>query len=131
MTLLISCAPVDLNAPIPTFDTGADTSQWAAIPAGEFFSGQHEEETFDIPYDYEIMVHLVTTAQYAEFLDAALADGSVSVDEDQIVGFYPGDPFHGVKHEEQIDAGDWMYVPLDERALRLAFDGERFTVQPG
>jgi len=131
MTLLISCAPVDLNAPIPTFDTGADTNQWAAIPAGEFFSGQHEEEIFDIQYDYEIMFHLVTTTQYAEFLDAALADGSVSVDGDQIVGFYPGDAFHGVKHEEQIDAGDWTMVPLDDPALRLAFEGEGFTIQPG
>jgi hypothetical protein len=43
MTLLISCAPVDLNAPIPTFDTGIDPNAWAQVPAGEFYFGQHEE----------------------------------------------------------------------------------------
>ena len=39
MTLLISCAPVDLNAQIPSYDTGIDPNAWAQIPAGEFFYG--------------------------------------------------------------------------------------------
>ncbi len=41
--LLASCAPVDLNAPIPAFDTGVDPNTWAQIPAGEFHFGQHEK----------------------------------------------------------------------------------------
>ncbi len=58
------------------------------------------------------MVTDVTVAQYVDFLNAALADGTLKVDGDQIVGFYPGDEFHGVKHEEEIEAGDWHLHPV-------------------
>ena len=34
MTLLISCTPVDLNARMPTFDTGIDPDSWAQVAAG-------------------------------------------------------------------------------------------------
>jgi formylglycine-generating enzyme required for sulfatase activity len=128
--LLAVCAPVDLNAPMPTFDTGADTSRWAAIPAGGFLSGQHDDPA-TIDYDYEMMVYLVTNQQYADLLNAALADGKVKIDGDKIVGFYPGDAFHGVKHEEKIEAGDWILIPLNDPALRLNFDGKTFTVKSG
>jgi formylglycine-generating enzyme required for sulfatase activity len=98
LVILASCAPVDLNAPIPAFDTGIDPNAWAQIPAGEFHFGQHEDvETTDA---YEIMITDVTTAQYADFLNAALADGYVRLDGEQIVGYYPGDEFRGVKHEK-------------------------------
>lgn len=125
--LLASCAPVDLNAPIPAFDTGIDPNAWAQIPAGEFYFGQHADiETTDA---YEIMVTDVTTTQYANFLNAALADGYVKLDGEQIVGFYPGDEFRGVKHEEKIEAGDWLFIPLNDPSQRIKFDGTNFTVQ--
>ena len=127
--LLASCAPVDLNAPIPTFDTGVDSNAWAQIPTGEFYFGQNEDiESTDA---YEIMITDVTTAQYAGFLNAALAEGYVKVDNEQIVGFYPGDVFHGVKHEEKIKAGDWSYIPLNDPSQRIKFDGKIFSVQSG
>lgn len=127
--LLASCATTDLNAPMPTFDTGADPDAWVQIPEGEFFFGQHEKvETTEA---YEIMVTNVTTSQYAAFLNEALAAGAVEVDGDQIVGYYPGDEFHGVKHEERIDAGDWTFLPLEDPSQRIDFDGETFHVQPG
>jgi sulfatase modifying factor 1 len=129
MTLLISCAPTDLNAPMPAFDTGIDPNAWAQVPAGEFYFGQHE----DLEYTdaYEIMVTDVTTAQYAGFLNSALADGYVKLDGEQIVGYYPGDEFHGVKHEEKIEAGDWLFIPLNDPSQRIKFDGPTFTVQSG
>lgn len=127
--LLASCAPVDLNAPIPTFETGIDPNTWAQIPSGEFHHGQFDETAST--QAYEIMVTDVTAAQYADFLNAALADGSIKMDGDQIVGFYPGDPFHGIKHEEKIEAGDWIFIPLDEPSQRIQFDGKTFTVQSG
>jgi len=115
--LLASCAPVDLNAPIPTFDTGIDPDAWVQIPAGEFYFGQHEDvETTNA---YEIMVTDVTVAQYADFLTAARSDGSIRIVDEQVVGFYPGDEFRGVKHEERIDAGDWLYVRLNDPSLRI------------
>jgi formylglycine-generating enzyme required for sulfatase activity len=126
---LASCAPVDLNAPMPAFETGIDPGTWAQVPAGEFYFGQHENiETTDA---FEIMVTDVTSTQYAEFLNSALADGSIKVDGQQIVGYYPGDTFHGVKHEEEIKAGDWLFLPLDEPSQRIKFDGTTFSVQPG
>ena len=77
--LLASCAPVDLNAPMPVFDTGVDPDSWAQIPAGEFYYGQHNDiKSTDA---YEIMVTDVTVGQYATFLNAAQADGSVKIPE--------------------------------------------------
>ena len=127
--ILASCQAVDLNAPIPTYDTGIDPNTWVQIPAGEFYFGQHEDiESTDA---YEIMVTDVTTAQYADFLNAALADGTVKADGEKIVSFYPGDEYNGVKHEEKIEAGDWLFIPLDDPSQRIKFDGTTFSVQSG
>lgn len=127
--LLASCAPVDLNAPMPTYDTGIDPNAWAQIPAGEFYFGQHNDIASTDAY--EIMITDVTTQQYADFLNAALADGYVKMDGEQIIGFYPGDEFRGVKHEEKIEAGDWIFIPLNDPSQRIKFDGTTFTVQNG
>ena len=134
MFLLAGCAPVDLNAPIPSFETGVDPSTWAKIPAGEFLEGQ-EAEPVVIDYDYEMMLTDVTVSQYTEYLTAALSQGDVKIGEfngkKAIVGFYPGDKFHGVKHEERIDPGDWVFIPLDDPASRFTFDGTKFAPLPG
>ncbi|GAB4452798.1 MAG: hypothetical protein OHK0041_16310 [Anaerolineales bacterium] len=126
---LASCAPVDLNAPVPVFDTGIDPNAWAQVPAGEFYFGQHEET--ESTAAYEIMITDVTAQQYADFLNAALADGTLKVEGGSVLGYYPGDPFHGKKHELEIKAGDWQYIPIAEAAQRVKFDGTRFTVQSG
>lgn len=127
--LLAACSPVDLNAPMPVFDTGVDPSAWAQIPAGEFFFGQHNEVKTTAAY--EIMVTNVTTAQYADFLNKGLAEGFIKVNNNQVTGYYPGDQFHGVKHEERIDPGDWIFIPLDDPSQRIKFDGSTFSVQTG
>ena len=112
------------------FDTGVDTAAWAAIPAGEFLMGQHDHETV-IENPYEMMVTPVTNQQYAMFLNEALADGSVKLLDDRVVGYYAGDEFRGYKHEEEIAAGDYIYIPLDDPTLRLNFDGKTFSPKPG
>ena len=127
--LLASCAPIDLNAPIPTFETGIDPNAWVQVPAGEFYFGQHED--VETTAAYEIMVTDATTAQYADFLNAALADGTVKADAEKIISFYPGDEYNGTKHEERIEAGDWLFIPLDDPSQRIKFDGKTFTVQQG
>jgi formylglycine-generating enzyme required for sulfatase activity len=127
--LLASCTPVDLNAPVPDFRTGVDPEAWAQIPAGEFYFGQAEE--IKATDGYEIMVTDVTTTQYASFLNEALDAGFIKVEGDQISGYYPGDVFHGVKHEEMIDPGDYIFIPLSDPSQRILFDGAIFTVQPG
>lgn len=133
IVLLASCAPVDLNAPIPTFDTGVDPDSWVQIPAGEFAFGQHED--VKTTPAYEIMVTDVTVGQYTAYLNASLAEGQVRLGEfngqKAIVGNYPGDVFHGVKHEDEIKAGDWIYIPLDDPASRFTFDGVTFMPKAG
>ncbi|RPI83529.1 MAG: hypothetical protein EHM41_15720, partial [Chloroflexi bacterium] len=127
--LLASCAPVDLNAPVPDAETGIDAEAWAKIPAGEFFFGQYDEVASTDAY--EIMVTNVTAAQYAGFLNDALAEEYFKLDGSTITGYYPGDEFHVHEHEERIEAGDWLLLPLDDPSQRIDFDGAVFTVQPG
>jgi formylglycine-generating enzyme required for sulfatase activity len=122
LILLASCAPVDLNAPIYVYDTGVDYNAWVTIPAGSFYHGQ-EAELEDIGYDYEIMVTDVTVGQYIGFLMFAMPDGAIKVDGDQVVGFYPGDEFHGVKHEVEIPLGDYLFTPLSDPTSRITLAG--------
>jgi formylglycine-generating enzyme len=127
--LLVSCTPVDLNVPIPAFTTGVDPETWAQIPAGDFYFGQFDE--IKATDGFEIMVTDVTTTQYASFLNEALDAGFIKVEDDQISGYYPGDEFHGVKHEEVIDPGNYIFIPLSDLSQRVLFDGAVFSVQPG
>jgi formylglycine-generating enzyme required for sulfatase activity len=129
--LLASCTQAEVNlTPPPKIDPGIDPKAWVLVPAGEFFMGLHEHET-NLDYNYEIMVTDVTNAQYADYLNQALADGSIKIVADQIVGFYPGDEYHAHEHELEIKDGDWLHIPLDDPGLRLAFVGGSFTPQTG
>ncbi len=125
----------------PYVDPGIDPESWALVPAGTFPYGQHDHMTM-VDYDYETMVTNVTNEQYARFLNAALAAGAVRLGEVEVeageqvwvkqgvAGFYPGDPFNGYKHEEEIKAGDKLYMPLDETGPRVTFDGQTFSAIP-
>jgi formylglycine-generating enzyme required for sulfatase activity len=131
MTLLflVACAPVDLEASIPTFETGIDPNAWVQIPAGEFSFGQHAE--IEETAAFEIMVTDVTNAQYAEFINAAFADNTIGFEGANPVGYYPGDVFRGVKHEEEITAGMYVLAALDDPAARITFDGSATTPKSG
>lgn len=133
--LLSACASAVQAVPPPVVETGVDPDFWALVPAGEFLMGRHDNETM-VTYDYEVMVTDVTNAQFASYLNEALAASAVKIIEDnegrtQVVGYYPGDVFHAHEHEEQINAGDWPHLYLDEPALRLNYEAQQFTVQPG
>ncbi|MCX6027998.1 MAG: SUMF1/EgtB/PvdO family nonheme iron enzyme [Chloroflexi bacterium] len=126
------CVMAASGAPVApaTFDTGVNPDAWATVPAGEFLSGQHEEKVI-VSQPYEVMVTDVTNARYARYLNAALTKGTIKLAGDQVVGYYGGDVFHGHKHEEKIEAGDWLHIPLKDPSLRLTFDGKAFAVKPG
>ena len=130
--LLAGCAAEIEMPPEPPLvpGAGADPEAWALVPAGDFLAGQQSERT-PLPYDYEIEVTNVTVAQYAAYLNEALAAGAIKVGEDGVVGFYPGDVFRGYKHEEEIAAGDWLHMPLAEPNQRITFDGETFSPVAG
>lgn len=135
--LLTACASAQVNAAPPQLETGVDPQAWAIIPAGEFLMGPHAEAAF-IPHDYEIMVTDVTNAQYADYLNRALGDNAVRIVQGpqglQVVGYYPGDVYLGIKHEVEITAGDWPHVALYDPGLRLAYDAsasQPFSPLPG
>jgi formylglycine-generating enzyme required for sulfatase activity len=128
-SLTAGCASVNPAAPAPDHGTRARTDQWAAVPAGEFLSGQNNAPAeIDVPY--EIMAYLVTVDQYAVFLNEAVAAGNVTAGTDAVTGYYPGDVFRGAKHEEEIAAGDWLLIPVHDASLRLDFDGRTFSATP-
>jgi formylglycine-generating enzyme required for sulfatase activity len=129
-TLMTGCTAPVATAVLAKMETGVDSAAWAQVPAGEFVLGQHEEKG-SVNKPYEIMLTDVINAQYARYLNEALTKGTVKIQGDQIVGYYPGDPFHGHKHEKEIKAGDWLHVPLKDPSLRLTFDGKTFGVKPG
>jgi formylglycine-generating enzyme required for sulfatase activity len=126
--ILTACKPVDINAPAPVYDTGIEPNTWAFIPMGAFFSGQFNFET-TIDYDYEMMVTHVTNQQFAEYLNEAMKDGSIKIEKNKVIGYYPGDEFHDGRHEEEIPAGNYIHIPLDDPMLRLDYDGQIFTAQ--
>jgi formylglycine-generating enzyme required for sulfatase activity len=128
--LLAACAPVDLNAPVPIYDTGVDPNAWATVPAGSFLAGQAARPTM-MDHAYQIMVTDVTVSQYVDYLNKASADGTLKADGEGIVGFYPGDPFGGAKHELEISAKEYVFVPANDPASRFRYDGTRFTAMPG
>jgi formylglycine-generating enzyme required for sulfatase activity len=129
--LIVACNSGESDSvAIPYYDPGIDPDSWALVPAGEFVTGRTEHEA-NIDYDYEVMVTDVTNTQYADYLNEALVAGDIRIDGDNIVGYYPGDEFDGFRHEEEITAGEWPHIPLDEPGLRLDFDGQTFTPQAG
>jgi len=137
--LLAACSPAPSISAItpPYIDTGIDSEAWAIVPAGEFPSGSESHMTM-IDYDYQIMVTDVTVEQYANFLTEVVASGEASIGEfeleageevwteEGVAGYHPGDPFHEAKHEEEIKAGDHLYVSFID-GLRITRDGDTFT----
>lgn len=109
---------------------GTDPEVWARVPAGPFLQGQHDHQA-TINYDYEMMVTHVTNAQYASYLNTAKAAGSVKAENGKVTGQYPGDKYHGGKHEKEIPAGDYLHMPLQDPAARITLDGSGFAVKPG
>jgi formylglycine-generating enzyme required for sulfatase activity len=129
---VVACTSVQTPATPPKFDPGVDPETWATVPSGEFLSGEHQARV-QIDYAYEIMVTDVTNAQYARYLDKALADGKVKIANNQVVGYYPGDTFTGRRHEKQVAAGEYLHVPIGDKDSRLVYDGTlpRFDVKSG
>ncbi len=127
--ILAGCASAESSGPPPTIDTGVDPESWATVPAGEFFFGLHQHEV-DVA-EFEIMVTHVTNAQYARFIDQAYADGSIGFEGANPVGYYPGDEFHGYKHEEEIPEGMYLLAALDDPGVRIQGQSGAYTPKEG
>jgi len=108
---------------------GADTGAWALVPAGTFPMGRDGVET--MVDEFEIMVTPVTNAQFAAYLEEALAGGALRRRGDEILGPHPGDPYHFGKHEKKYPPGDYQHYVLGDPANRIVEDGDRFSVAAG
>ena len=107
--LLSACQQVDFFEKPPVFDTGIDPDSWVEVPAGPFLQGQFNEEVV-IENGFKIMVTPVTNAQFAAFLNDALAAGAVKKNDNQIEVHYAGDPFNAGRHEEEVPEGYYIVI---------------------
>ncbi|MBP2019118.1 formylglycine-generating enzyme required for sulfatase activity/MFS family permease [Symbiobacterium terraclitae] len=130
-SLLAGCGSAPTAPPgLASFtEAGADPDAWARVPAGPFPMGRDGEET--MVGDFEIMVTPVTNAQFADWLERGLAGGALRREGDRILGPYPGDPFHGAKHEKEYPPGDYPHYVLGDPADRIVADGDGFAVVSG
>ena len=83
---LTACGPAPDIATVdpPDFiDTGVDSNGWAVIPAGVYPSGIHDHLT-EIDYDYQIMITDVTNEQFAQFLNEAVGDHTLSIGDVEV-----------------------------------------------
>ncbi len=110
-------------------EPGVDPETWVAIPAASFGYGQHEHMiSLD---EFLIMATEVTNAQYLQYLQDALDHGRIRLEDGTVLGHYAGDEFHGGRHEERIDPGFYLHLPLEDPASRIHYDGKGFTITSG
>ncbi|MCJ7735657.1 MAG: formylglycine-generating enzyme family protein [Anaerolineales bacterium] len=122
-------------------DTGIDPGSWVLIPAGAFPEGQHSHLA-DLDYSYQIMVTDVTNQQYAGYINEAISagviqSGDVEVVENEkttirngIFGSYSGDPFDGYEHEDPIEAGYKLHLPLEGFGEKIKLNGQDASPTP-
>ena len=93
------------------------------VPAGEYTWGPLDViDTLD--YDYQIMKHEVTNAQYVNYLEEALNAGDIWVAEEQVWGHYDGD--------SNFPAGDYILyylgIPSGYNYAQIDRDGDSFII---
>ncbi|MEW8979283.1 MAG: SUMF1/EgtB/PvdO family nonheme iron enzyme [Symbiobacterium sp.] len=130
-TLLSGCgsAPAAPSGLALATGAGADPETWVTVPAGTFPMGRDGVET--MVDEFEIMVTPVTNAQFADFLEEALAAGTLRREGDLILVSYAGDTYHGGKHEKEYPPGDYPVYVLGDPADRIVADGDGFAVVEG
>lgn len=115
---------------IKYIDTGINPNEWVFVKAGKVFTGQFYEEE-EIDYDFEIMKTPVTNEQYVNYLNKALRDGKIKIENNTVMGFYKGDEFSGFRHELKIEKGFHPYVYLDKAGIRFVYKNNEFVVDKG
>lgn len=130
--LIISCGeiPEDIHPDTVPVNLTVNENDWVLVEKGEFISGLNENEN-EIPYDYEIMVTEVTYAQYADYLNSALEESLIEIEDGLIKGYYKGDAFHNKRHEFEIIEGDYTYYDLNGVKCRMILKDGIFSVKKG
>ena len=139
--LASACAPTTSVGEIfpPFIDTGVNPDSWVKIPAGEFPYGQHDHMT--MLDEYQIMVTDVTNQQYADFINQALADGTLRrfshANSDgypvrRIIWRYRTWPFSGFRGREGDKRSPWRPCHIRQllRLCRHDHDRDRPHLEP-
>lgn len=119
-----------VNTEIEFVNTGVDPNGWVIVPAGIFNYGMHNK-VVEINYDFEIMQTHVTNQQFAEYLNAALAKGSIFLENGNVMGAHPGDPFDGYLHEWKIPAGNYLHFPYSKPGGQIRLIENKFVIDKG
>ncbi len=69
--------------------------------------------------------------QYAKYLNFALNEDLIQIENDLISGFYKGDAFHKKRHEFKIEEGNYVYYDLNKVKCRIKFEDGTFSVREG
>lgn len=96
---------------------------WHSIPAGNFLYGS-TNIIQNIPYDYQIMKYEVTNCQYLTYLEEALSLGEISVNDNTVEGYYPGDEIYG----EGVRIFYYLGVPEDYNFARISYENGGFQI---
>ncbi len=129
--MIVACStePVT-NEQARRIETGVSPEAWETIPAGEYYHGMHSHDSV-IEYNYQMMKTPVTNKQYADYLNKALESDSVKIENNKVMGYYPGERFDGYDHEKKIEAGYKIHVPLNETGGHINYQDGNFYVDKG
>ena len=132
LLIVISCSeiPEDIDPNSIPLNLTVNENDWVMVEKGEFISGLNEKED-EVLYDYEIMVTEVTYAQYADYLNSALKEDIIQIENGLIKGYYKGDAFHKMRHEFEMKEGNYIYYDLNGVKCRMKFENEIFSVREG
>lgn len=119
-----------INMQARFIDTGISRGEWVSIPKGKYYHGMHSHDSI-IDYDYKIMKTQVTNQQYLDFLEAALAEEYIKIEDGAVKGYYPGERFDAYNHEVEITEGDKILIPLDEPGGHIHFGDGNFYLDKG
>ncbi len=131
LLFIVACntEPV-INEKARSIETGVSPEEWVTVPSGEYFHGMHSHDSV-IDYDYQVMKTPVTNKLYAEYLNKALAADSIKIENNKVMGYYPGEQFDGYDHEKKIEEGYKIHLPLDEPGGYINYQDGKFYVDKG
>ncbi|MCF7918666.1 MAG: SUMF1/EgtB/PvdO family nonheme iron enzyme [Candidatus Cloacimonetes bacterium] len=102
----------------------ANEFECSYVEAGDFTFGQNDDiQTID--YDYKIMKYEVTNAQYLEYLEAALEDSLIWIQDGNVYGYYEGDDVN--------PTGNYLFYylnyPINYNYARISYDRNSFVIE--
>jgi uncharacterized protein (TIGR02145 family) len=118
--------------PDATIDDGtceyvSDLFELILVPEGEFTSGLGDTLIY-LEYDYEIMKYEVTNTEYKHYLEEALIDDIVWIEENEVKGNYNGDEYY----PEGIYSYYYLGAPVEGNNYgKIEYETGEFSITAG